>query len=188
MRNLIAILTISSIICCSFTKLEKRHFEFKHPKIKNSKLIVETELNIKFKNEWQGSDYYYYGESKEGIIFSVLYYILNEEEQLSYVEAPKVALGAKYGPVFPYTYFSTYSKLKKYEINEDSWDEPTQKFMYRQCDIFQFEGIKISQKHMYAYCMFGKNVFVNIHLSKENCSASDSTIMRHLLENIKPEN
>lgn len=85
----------------------------------------------------------------------------------------------------PFVYFSENSNLKKYESNNKSWGQVTDDFMFRQNDIFEFEGVNIKQKHMYAYAMFGKNIFVNVHLSKTNFTPADSTAMRQILDGLK---
>jgi hypothetical protein len=46
------------------------------------------------------------------------------------------------------------------------------------------EGTQFSQKHMYGYAMVDKDLFVNVHLSKTGCSASDSTEMIDILQSL----
>lgn len=160
-------------------------FEFDYPKVKGTTITLNTDKFKKFTKEWRGSDYYYYSESKDGIICSILYYKLNEEERLALVEAPRVAMGSpEISPAYPFFYFFNYSKLKKYEENEERWGEPTDDFMFRQNDITNFEGVKINQKHMYGYCMVKNDLFVNIHLSKVNPTSADSVAMREILSSL----
>ncbi|WP_338814756.1 hypothetical protein V9L05_05895 [Bernardetia sp. Wsw4-3y2] len=186
--NKIKKLTLSLIIITgilSFTFDSLKLFQFSYPKLDNTTITLKTDNFKKFKKEWRGTDYYYYSESKDGIICSVLYYKLNEEERLTLVDAPRVAMGGPdISPAYPFFYFLNYSKLKKYETNEERWGEPTDDFMFRQNDITNFEGVKVNQKHMYGYFMAKKDLFVNIHLSKTNCTSTDSTVMREILSSL----
>ena len=90
------------------------------------------------------------------------------------------------GPIagIAYIYFSTNSNLKRYEKNDETWGDVTDEFMFRQNNILEFEGVKMRQKHMYAYGMLGKDLFVNVHLSKTNYTTEDSTEMRRILASI----
>jgi hypothetical protein len=151
--------------------------EFKYPKRNNTIITLNTDNFNSFSKEWRGSDYYYYGISTDSIICSVLYYKLNKEEQKLMVDP----FGGMASPGIPFIYFSDNSNLKKYETNNNNWGKMTDDFMFRQNDIEEFEGIKIKQKHMYVYTMFDKDLFVNIHLSKTNYTAKDSTTMRYIL-------
>jgi hypothetical protein len=54
-------------------------------------------------------------------------------------------------------------------------------FMFRQNDVFEYQGINMRQKHMYAYGMLDKDLFVNVHLSKLNYNKSDSVQMREMM-------
>ena len=160
---------------------DKQLIEFKYPKNKDAKFTISTDAFKKFKEEWRGEDYYYLSESGESdIICSVLFYKLNKDEQKLMVDP----FGEPNSGI-PFIYFTNSSNLKKYEKNDKSWGTMTDDFMFRQNDILDFEGIKIKQKHMYAYGMFGKNLFVNIHLSKTNYTADDSTKMRQVLDGIQ---
>ncbi|MES2545425.1 MAG: hypothetical protein V4548_11100 [Bacteroidota bacterium] len=177
----------------SFTILDKKPFEFIYPKQKEVKISLISNHFSKFKGEWRGSDYYYYGE-KDGFICSVLFYKLNEEERLSLVEVPKIDFAEKTkqtgkefpenSPVFAYSYFKNYSNLKKMEENDESWGEVTDDFMFRKNEI-NFEGSKVKQTHMYGYAMYGTDLFVNVHLSKINCSAQDLKDMEDILNSLK---
>ena len=180
-KRLIGIVVITTGLL-SFKYDEAKLFQFNYPKKDKTTITLKAENFKKFSKEWRGSDYYYYAEGKDAMVCSILYYKLNDEEKASLVDAPKVAIG---GPdisaAYPFTYFTTYSNLKKYEENASSWGQPSDDFMFQQNDITNFNGVKINQKHMYGYCMAGKDLFVNIHLSKVNCTSTDSTTMRQIL-------
>ena len=136
--------------------------------------------------EARGTDYYYMGTSPDGMICSVLFYKLNDDEVTQLVDFPaQLTGGPESSPAYPQTYFATYSNTKDLESNEQRWGEPTNDFMFRQADIKEFKGEKVNQKSMYGYAMFGKNLFVNVHLSKGNCSAADSIEMRRILESLR---
>ena len=177
----------------SFNILEKKTFIFIYPKQKEVKISLLSEHFKKFDKEWRGSDFYYSTE-KDGFICSVLFYKLNEEEKLSLVEVPKIQLleSAKEtgkifpenSPIFAYSYFKNYSNLKKMEENEQSWGEITDDFMFRKNEI-NFSGSKIKQMNMYGYAMYGNDLFVNVHLSKMNCSESDLSEMEEIINSLK---
>jgi hypothetical protein len=163
---------------------EDKTVELSYPKNEAATIIMKTNLFDKFEKEWRGEDYYYLcekGESK--IICSVLFYKLNKDGQKMMVDSfdPE---GKTTSPIIPFTYFMN-SNLAKYEKNFAKWGEPTDDFMFKQNDIPEFEGQKVNQKNMYAYCMFGKDLFVNIHLSKINCTPQDSIVMRKVLNDLK---
>ncbi|SDY20932.1 hypothetical protein SAMN05444397_10146 [Flavobacterium aquidurense] len=175
-----------SILIISFLSFssEDKTVELSYPKNEAATIIMKTNLFDKFEKEWRGEDYYYLcekGESK--IICSVLFYKLNKDEQKMMVDSfdPE---GKTTSPIIPFTYFMN-SNLAKYEKNFAKWGEPTDDFMFKQTDIPEFEGQKVNQKNMYAYCMFGKDLFVNIHLSKINCTKQDSIVMRKVLNDLK---
>lgn len=158
-----------------------RTIEFKYPKEKSAKFTMDTDAFKKFSEEWRGEDYYYMSEKgKNGMICSVLFYKLNAAEQKRMVDPFGEGMAG-----IPFAYFSESSKLKKYESNNASWGEMKDDFMFRQNDIMEMEGMKIGQKHMYAYAMFGKDLFVNVHLSKVLCTPEDSTAMRQILAGLK---
>ena len=177
----------------SFNILDKKTFEFIYPKQKEVKISLLSEHLKKFNKEWRGTDYYYFAE-KDGLICSVLFYKLNEEEKLSLVEVPKIQLKEKAkengkefpenSPIFAYTYFKNYSNLKKMEENEESWGEITDDFMFRKNEI-NLEGSKIKQENLYGYAMYGNDLFVNVHLSKMNCSESDLNEMKEIINSLK---
>ena len=188
MKKSLAALILTSLIFMAFTA-KPNEIIFKYPKSKKATFSMKTEHFKKFKKEWKGSDYYYSSvKGKNGIICSVLYFKLNEEEQLMYVDAPKAMIGLKNvenSPAFPLTFFTNYSNLSKFETNKTNWGDPKDEFMFRQADIKEFNGIEINQKHMYGYTMFEKDLFVSIHLSKTNCKTADSLVMNNILNNLK---
>ena len=177
----------------SFNILDKKTFEFIYPKQKEVKISLLSEHFKKFDKEWRGTDYYYYAE-KDGFICSVLFYKLNEEERLSLVEVPKIQIleNAKEtgkvfpenSPVFAYTYFKNFSNLKKMEENDESWGEITDDFMFRK-NVINLAGSKVKQENMYGYAMYGNDLFVNVHLSKMNCSESDLKEMEEIINSLK---
>jgi len=176
------ILTALAIILFSFSG--DKEIEFNYPKNKKARFTMSTDKFKDFTKEWRGQDYYYMSENGDNnIICSVLFYKLNKDEQKLMVEP----FGGTITPSIPFIYFSENSNLKKYEINGTAWGEMTDDFMFRQNDIMEFQGVKIKQKHMYAYCMFGNDLFVNVHLSKVNYTANDSTAMRQILDGLKKE-
>ena len=167
----------------SFRLTDKKVFEFNYPKSKDTDVSFSANHFKKFSKEWRGADYYYMSEG-DGFICSVLYYKLTDEEKLSLIDAPKIAIGGPdNSPAYPYAYFKNYSQLKSMEKNDSSWGGPADDFMFRQNDIF-IEGTKFSQKHMYGYAMFGKDLFFNVHLSKTLCTPADSTEMVELLKTL----
>jgi len=165
----------------SFTVFDKEDFDFNYPNRKKTTITSKLTNFINFTKEWRGTDYYYYAMSADSIICSILYYKLNKGEQKQYVDL----FGGMTNSGIPFAYFSENSNLKKYEKNVSNWGKMTDDFMFRQNDITEFEGIKISQKHMYAYTMFDKDLFVIVHLSKTNYSSADSTTMKGILDNFK---
>ena len=165
---------------------DKNIIEFRYPKNKEAVVVMSTDRFGKFEKEWRGTDYYYSTNNSEGVICSVLFYKLNEDEVQRFVDFPRQLLGSpQTSPAYPQSYFSQYSPTKKYEVNEQKWGDPSTDFMFRQTDIPEFEGKKVNQKNMFGYAMFGKDLFVNIHLSKINCTATDSMAMRQILESLK---
>lgn len=170
------------IIMLSAFSGDKKEIVFSYPKNKTAKIILTTDKFKKFNKEWRGEDYYYMSENGEdNLICSVLFYKLNKEEQKLMVEP----FGDMTSSGIPFAYFSENSNLKKYETNNKAWGEMTDDFMFRQNDIMEFQGVKIKQKHMYAYGMFGKDLFVNVHLSKVNFTTEDSIAMRQILAGLR---
>jgi len=170
----------------SFTA-DKNIVEFRYPKNKEATVVMSTDKFEEFDKEWRGTDYYYYSnKNKDSILCSVLFYKLNDDEVKRFVDFPRQLLGSpQTSPAYPLAYFSQYSPTKKYEVNEQKWGDLSTDFMFRQTDIPEFEGQKTNQKNMFAYTMFGKDLFVNIHLSKINCTATDSIFMRQILDGLK---
>ena len=165
----------------SLTLFDTADYDFNYPKRKKTTITTKLTNFKEFSKEWRGTDYYYYAMSSDSIICSVLYYKLNKDEQKQYVDL----FGGMTNAGIPFAYFSENSNLKKYEKNVSNWGKMTDDFMFRQNDITEFEGVKISQKHMYAYTMFDKDLFVIVHLSKTNYSSADSTTMKEILDNFK---
>lgn len=180
--NILIIAIFIFSISCSSNKISRQANEFSYPKSKDATIIMASDKFEDFKEEWRGDDYYYICEEGDrGIICSILFYKLNKQEQIRMVDP----YGDATSPSIPLLYFSSNSNLKNYESNKQSWGEMTEDFMFRQADIVEFDGKKVNQKNMFAYCMFGKDLFVNIHLSKVNCTAEDSTAMRQILAGLK---
>ncbi|MES2133785.1 MAG: hypothetical protein V4506_15650 [Bacteroidota bacterium] len=165
------------LLALSFTGSRKKTVEFHYPKRDNTTITMLSDNYKKFNEEWKGGDYYYMSFGKDSIICSVLYYLLNENEQKNLVQP----FGDAVGPLIPMTYFLTNSNMKNFEKNKTSWGGEKDDFMFRQADIINYQGYSVRQKNMYAYCIFGKDLFVNIHLSKTNYTTKDSTIMRQML-------
>lgn len=186
MKKTWTILFALTIISMAFTS-DKQEVEFNYPKNKNAAFFMTTDKFKKFQKEWRGADYYYVCENGDnGLVCSVLFYKLNKEEEQMLVDLPKQLLnGPELSPIYPRTYFTTNSNLKKFESNQTKWGEPTDDFMFSHSDVKEFNGIKVDQKHMYGYTMFGKDLFVSIHLSKVGCTPEDSTVMRQILDGLK---
>ena len=183
----ILILTVISFMSFNISKIVD--YEFKHPKKKKVTLTLKAENLGKFTKQKRGGDFYYSNLNNVGdnnINCSVLFYKLNDDEIIQLVDMPKMMIGGPdSSPAYPLAYFSNYSKLKPFESNNSQWGEPDKDFMYRQADITEYQGQKINQKHMYGYSMIDKDVFINIHLSKTNCTLNDSIYMRKILDEFK---
>lgn len=175
----------------SFTSSEKA-LKFDYPKQKGTEISLSSDHFKKFKEEWRGSDYYYFGEG-DGFVCSVLFYKLNEDEKLSLVEVPKAAMKKSLeaagkeisadSPMFAYAYFKNFSNLKSMEVDDQSWGLASDDFMFRKNKV-PLEGTNFVQTHMYGYAMFGNDLFVNIHLSKMNCSENDTKEMEAILNSL----
>lgn len=72
------------------------------------------------------------------------------------------------------------------ETNVESWGEMTDDFMFRE-NVINIEGSKISQNHMYGYAMFGNDLFVNVHLSKINCTDEEVSEMKVIINSLRKE-
>ena len=70
------------------------------------------------------------------------------------------------------------------EKNDTPWGAPTDEFMFRKHDI-DIQGTQFSQTHMYGYAMFGKDLFVNIHISKINPTPEEQAQMVAMLNSLK---
>lgn len=185
MKGKTVLVTMLTILLLSFTS-DKNTMEFSYPKRKEATFIMNTNKFKKFKEEWRGQDYYYLCENGDGgFICSVLFYKLNENEQKMLVEAPqKILKFPESSPGYPLVYFSNNSNLKEFESNKQKWGDPSGDFMFSQSDIKEMQGFKVNQKNMNGYAMFGKDLFVNIHLSKIACTPEDSTVMWHILDGL----
>jgi len=160
--------------------------EFSYPSGKEIAVIMTSGRFKKMEQEARGADYYYLAQDDDSMICSVLFFKLNEDEISNLVEMPAKLMGAPLNsPAYPQTYFANYSNTKEWETNEQRWGDPKDDFMYRQTDIKEFKGQKVNQKNMFAYAMFGNDLFVNIHLSKINCSKKDSIEMKSILASLK---
>ena len=173
------LIIIAATFLLSFKMSNSKLFEFNYPKRDKTTIVFKADNFDKFKKEWRGEDYYYFGIGHDSIICSILYYKLNKDEQKIMVEP----LGEA-SPLIPLVYFLETSQLAKYEANRATWGEGKDDFMFRQADIEDFNGIKMKQKHMYAYGMFDKDIFINVHLSKTNYTAADSIAMSEILSSL----
>lgn len=177
-----SILGIIAFGLLSFTASDKKLFTFEYPGKKGTTMIMKISCDFgEFRKEWKDKDYYYVAISKDSIMCSVLYYKLNKDEQKTMTKP----FGDFVSAGIPLIYFSDNSNLKKYEKNNKSWGDMNGDFMYRQHDIFEVEGVKISQKHMYAYSMIDKEMFAYMHLSKTNWTKQDSTTMVEIITSLE---
>lgn len=179
-----------TIIPLTFSfKDTKNTVEFVYPAFEDKTITLQTNEPLKFKKEVRGEGLYFLSKNKpKEITCSLLFFKLNEEEKMMFVDLPKAMMGIDssiFSPALPLTYFKNYSRLKDFEENQMEWGKIDDDFMYRQADIVSIEGQIINQKHMYAYAMLTSDIFVNIHLSKVNCSKSDSVEMVNILNSIK---
>ena len=165
------------ILLASFKIADKEAIEFSYPKNDKATISMQGEGFKKFKKEWRGQDYYYMGDSKNDIICSVLYFKLNDEEQAATIKQ----FGNKTSAEIPLIYFTGGNKAK--EKNMERWGKPEDDFNFSQKDI-ELGGPTLKQKNMFAYAMFGQDLFVKVHLSKLPCSAADSTEMRAMLQSL----
>ncbi|WP_430813857.1 hypothetical protein [Carboxylicivirga sp. RSCT41] len=185
MRQLLTILALASILAF---KSDKNEVVFKYPKLKDKEIVMKTSAFEKFRKEWRGKDYYYLcDKGHNGMVCSVLFYKLNEEEKMMYVDLARAMIGKEcpeISPAFPLAYFTNYSNLKKYETNISKWGNKGDDFMFSHADIKDFNGTQINQKHMYAYAMMSNDLFVHIHLSKTFCTKNDSIVMAKTLNSL----
>lgn len=158
---------------------------FVYPKNKEVAMTMRTDLFKKFSEEWRGEDYYYMGSSKDGFILSVLFYKLNKSEK-KFLEKVKAESGVnKNSPVYAAEHFLSNAKLKEYQSNEQRWGDPDGDFMFSQHDIKEYAGQKINQKNMFAYGMYGSDMYVKVHMSKILCTSADSSLMREVMSTLK---
>lgn len=175
MRTII-LMSLSLALLYGFT-VKQHALTFKYPKNKSAAFTMQAQ-KAKFKKEWRGEDYYYFCENLQNeIVCSVLFYKLNQEEQKKYIEP----IGGKGNATIALAYFTVNSATRKYEKNANFWGKATDPFMFRHMDIPEYEGTVVNQKNIFAYTMFENDLFVNVHLSKINCTAEDSILMRNFL-------
>jgi hypothetical protein len=180
------LITIISLISMSFSS-NLKDIEFNYPKDKSATIVIKTNKFKKFKEEWRGEDYYYLSENgNDGLICSVKFYKLNnEEKEMLYEEPKRIQNTPEVSPIYLFTYFTRTKKHGK-EVSEklqnNKWGEPTDDFMFTQANV---EIAGMTQKSMYAYSMFGKDLFVYIHLSKLMYTKDDSTAMRQILSSLQ---
>lgn len=183
--------SLGLLICTVFllsSVSDDSRIKFKYPKRKNTTITLASNKLKNFKEEWQGTDYYYITPEQDSFICSVLFYKLTEKEMLTN-EYLALAAGVPFpSPVCPFGHFTITSNTKELETNEQKWGEVTDDFMFRQADIEEFMGHKLHQKNMYAYAMIDTDIFVQIHLSKIEYSPADSTEMRQILASLRKEN
>lgn len=186
MTKKILIPIITFLLLASSLTSDKDQIIFTYPKNKAASFTMVSKIFSKFKKEWRGEDYYYISDSDNGFICSVLFYKLNKQECEMLVNKPAKAVnGPAVSPIYPLSYFMTSNKLKEFEENKQTWGTPSDEFMFRHAHINEFQGVKLEQKNMYAYTMFGNDIFVQVHMSKILCSTSDSVEMRNMLSSLK---
>ena len=185
MKKLLIITVIVSSL--AFTAKKIKTLVFTHHNDKDVSLSLKSKLITKTKRDERGGDCYFSNleEKNPNFNFSILYYKLTEEEKLKYVDIMALSFGApKNSPVYPYTYFSTTSKLKAFETNKTMWQDTTKGFMYRHAQINEVMGKKVNMKNMYAYTMFKESYFVQAHISKINPTKQDSIDMVEIISSL----
>ena len=100
---------VATTFLLSFKMIESKLFEFNYPKRDNTTIVLKANNFDKFKKEWRGEDYYYFGVSQDSIICSVLYYKLNKDEQKLMVEPFGEA-----SPMLPLIYFYELNRFEFY--------------------------------------------------------------------------
>ncbi|HLP18993.1 MAG TPA: hypothetical protein VK174_01755 [Chitinophagales bacterium] len=179
-RNLI--LSAIAILCLSATLPTLKTITLKFPKRKHIQLKITGPEGWSIKAEKKGEDVYYSNLSdkltESDIMFSVLFFKLNAYEQKTMVDD----LGLESSPMLPAAYFLSNNPTASIETSKKSWDDST--FFYRDYNIEQVEGLSVHQKNMKAYCMYDKDLFVQIHLSKLKYTDSDSADMRSILNSL----
>ena len=180
MKIRILLITGIAIIGLGFTQLELSMYEFKFPNRKNVVLKLDIPNEWKIFEEKQGEDMYYSNftnSNGDEILISILFYKLNDTEK-----KPIEKIGMK-DPIIPYTFFLEKSKTIKIESRIKSWNN--EDFYFHDSNIEEFNGIKVHQKNIKAYCMYDFDLFVQIHISKLNYTPSDSIQMMEVLNTMK---
>ena len=164
---------------------DKKELKLSYPESGYTIVLPADEFG-ELQEEWRGQDYYYMTETERGIICSVLFYKLNEEELKGLAGMRGHVPGSpEISPIYPLLYFSTNAKLGSLETMKEEWGDPASDVMYRQAHLETVQGTALNQKNMYAYAMFGSDLFVAVHLSKVFCTPEDSTAMRAFVESIR---
>ena len=71
-------------------------------------------------------------------------------------------------------------KIKSYSQKREYYS-----IKYDDGETEEFNGIKAHQKNIKAYCMYDFDLFVQIHISKLNYTASDSIQMMEIISTMK---
>ena len=175
------LLSFLSLGLASDTKI----LSFKHPDKSSTIISLPASDFTEFKEEWKGKHYYYISQSSQsGIVCSLFFYYLSEAEQKALLTMREKFAVPKTSPAFPFTYYTTSSKVSKDEKNTFEWGTVDGDFMFRHADIEEMGGSKIHQKNMFAYAMIGDDMFATVHLSKILCTPQDSVAMRSMLQAI----
>jgi hypothetical protein len=168
------------LIGLGFTQQKLVTYKFKYPKKKNVELKIDIPKEWKISKEKRGeADLYFTNITKNNgnqILFSVLFFKLNDEEKESVEE---LALN---DPIVPFAFFLDKSRTVKMESKVKTWHN--EDFYFKDSNIEDFNGIKAHQKNINAYCMYGYDLFVKIHISKLNYSPADSIKMMKILNTI----
>lgn len=172
------------IACCSLTLHAQSKIEFVYPKNEKAAFVMKSDKFKKFKEEWKGEDYYYFAKkAKDGFDCTVKFYTLNFEEKNQYVDMIRTVMGdeiPKYSPTFAQTYFMQHNPDASLLTNMEKWGDAHHEFSYSQADL-KDDNVK----RMYAYGMLDDALFVQIMLSKKDCTPQDSIAMRSILEELK---
>lgn len=182
MKNRSLILIAGVFLLFSFVSSDTKTFSFEFPKRKHIQLKISAPSKWVIDKEKKGEDMYYTNFSKaseKDVLFSLLFFKLNEYEQKSMIGE----MGLEGNPLLPATYFLSNNNTAKYETDNKSWEDTA--FYYRDYNIETFGTLKVHQKNMKAYCMYDKDLFVQVHLSKPNYSDADSALMRSILNSLR---
>lgn len=184
MKRLLTFTLVLTILSVSFAS-DAHIFQCMHPERSNVIILLSSPLFSEFKEEWKGKNYYYISQSKEnGIVCSIMFYTLTDAEQKALISMREKFAVPKTSPAFPFTYYTTASKVSKDEINTFEWGSVNDEFMFRHADIEEIGGMKVHQKNMYGYAMIDDDIFATIHLSKLASTAQDSVAMRTILQSL----